>query len=70
MPLDDPVLRSRESRGKYGVQGLPTPITIDQQGKVAGVHVGDSPQLHEDVTTAATGCWRRRTPIDPIVRSS
>jgi thiol-disulfide isomerase/thioredoxin len=52
MQLDYPVLRSQEMPGKYGVQGFPTLIIIDQQGKVADIHVGYSPQLYEDVTAA------------------
>ncbi len=50
MQLDYPVLRSQEMPGKYGVQGFPTLIIIDKQGKVADIHVGYSPQLFEDVT--------------------
>jgi thiol-disulfide isomerase/thioredoxin len=52
MQLDYPVLRSQELPGKYGVQGFPTLIIIDQQGKVADIHVGYSPQLYEEVTAA------------------
>jgi thiol-disulfide isomerase/thioredoxin len=50
MQLDYPVLRSQDLPGKYGVQGFPTLIIIDQQGKVADVHVGYSQQLYEEVT--------------------
>jgi thiol-disulfide isomerase/thioredoxin len=52
MQLDYPVLRSQELPGKYGVQGFPTLIIIDKDGKVADVHVGYSPQLYEEVTAA------------------
>jgi hypothetical protein len=52
MQLDYPVLRSQETPAKYAVQGFPTLIIIDQQGKVADVHVGYSPQLYEEVTAA------------------
>jgi thiol-disulfide isomerase/thioredoxin len=52
MQLEYPVLRSDELPGKYGVTGFPTLIIVDQQGKVADVHVGYSPQLFEEVTTA------------------
>jgi len=52
MELDYPVLRSQDLPGKYGVQGFPTLIIIDQQGKVADVHVGYSRQLFEEVTAA------------------
>jgi len=52
MQLDYPVLRSQELPGKYGVRGFPTLIIIDQQGKVADIHVGYSDHLFEDVTAA------------------
>ena len=52
MQLDYPVLRSQELPAKYGVQGFPTLIIIDQQGKVADIHVGYSPRLYEEVTAA------------------
>jgi thiol-disulfide isomerase/thioredoxin len=50
MKLDYPVLRSEELPAKYGVDGFPTLIIIDQHGKVADIHVGYSPQLYEEVT--------------------
>jgi thiol-disulfide isomerase/thioredoxin len=50
MQLDYPVLRSQELPAKYGVQGFPTLIIIDQDGKVADIHIGYSPQLFEAVT--------------------
>jgi peroxiredoxin len=52
MQLDYPVLHSQELPGRYGVQGFPTLIIIDQQGKVADIHVGYSGRLYEDVTEA------------------
>ena len=50
MALDYPVLRSEELPAKYGVNGFPTLIVIDQQGKIADVHIGYSDHLFEDVT--------------------
>ncbi len=50
MQLAYPVLRSEELPAKYAVQGFPTLVIIDQEGKVADVHVGYSPQLYEHVT--------------------
>ena len=50
MALEYPVLRSDELPGKYGVSGFPTLVIIDQQGKVADVHIGYSDHLFEDVT--------------------
>jgi len=52
MQLDYPVLRSQDLPAKYGVQGFPTLIIIDQKGKVADIHVGYSAQLFEEVTAA------------------
>ncbi len=52
MQLDYPVLRSLDLPTKYGVQGFPTLIIIDQKGNVADIHVGYSPQLFEEVTAA------------------
>ncbi len=52
MQLEYPVLRSEDLPAKYGVQSFPTLIIVDQQGKVAQIHVGYSPQLFEDVTAA------------------
>ena len=50
MSLEYPVLRSDELPGKYGVRGFPTLVVIDQEGKVADVHIGYSDHLFEDVT--------------------
>ncbi|APW61281.1 TlpA family protein disulfide reductase [Paludisphaera borealis] len=50
MAIAYPVLRSMDLAGKYGVQGFPTLVIIDQEGKVADVHVGYSDHLYEDVT--------------------
>jgi thiol-disulfide isomerase/thioredoxin len=49
MALEYPVLRSDELPAKYGVNGFPTLIVIDQQGKIADVHIGYSDHLFEDV---------------------
>ncbi len=50
MQLEYPVLRSEELPAKYAVQGFPTLIVVDQQGNVADIHVGYSPELYEQVT--------------------
>jgi peroxiredoxin len=52
MQLDYPVLHSQELPRRYEVQGFPTLIIIDQQGKVADIHVGYSRRLYEDETKA------------------
>ncbi len=49
MGLAYPVLLSRDLPGKYGVQGFPTLVIIDRDGKVADVHVGYSPRLFDEV---------------------
>ncbi len=52
MQLEYPVLRSEELPAKYAVQGFPTLIIVDQQGQVAEILGGYSPQLYENVTAA------------------
>ncbi len=51
MNLDYPVIRSMDLPERYGVPGFgfPTLVIIDQEGKVADIHVGYSPQLFERV---------------------
>jgi protein-disulfide isomerase-like protein with CxxC motif len=34
---------------KFGVQGFPTLIVIDQRGRVHDIHVGYTPTLREDL---------------------
>lgn len=50
MAIACPVLRSSDLAGRYGVQGFPTLVVVDQEGKVADVHVGYSDHLYEDVS--------------------
>ncbi len=50
MALEYPVLRSDELPAKYAVNSFPTLVVIDQQGKIADVHIGYSDHLFEDVT--------------------
>ena len=40
---------------KYGVQGFPTFIVIDQKGIVRARHVGYSPTLHDEMAKTITG---------------
>jgi thiol-disulfide isomerase/thioredoxin len=49
MKLTYPVLKAEGLPEKYGVQGFPTLIIIDQAGKVHDIHVGYSPTLRADV---------------------
>jgi thiol-disulfide isomerase/thioredoxin len=50
MQLEYPVLRSEDLPAKYAVQGFPTLIIVDQQGNIADIHVGYSPELYAQVT--------------------
>jgi len=49
MGLNYPTLRAEGIAEKYNVQGFPTLIIIDPQGKIADVHVGYSPQIRQEV---------------------
>jgi thiol-disulfide isomerase/thioredoxin len=49
MPIKYPTLKGEGLPQKFGVQGFPTLIIIDQQGKVHDIHVGYSPNLREEV---------------------
>jgi thiol-disulfide isomerase/thioredoxin len=48
--LDYPQVQAAGIPEKFGVQGFPTLIIIDQQGAVRDVHVGYSPDLFESVS--------------------
>ncbi len=49
MALKYPTLKGEGLPEKFGVQGFPTLIVIDQRGRVHDIHVGYSPTLREDV---------------------
>ena len=49
MGLKYATLRAEGIPEKYGVQGFPTLIVIDPEGKVRDVHVGYSPTLRTDL---------------------
>jgi peroxiredoxin len=49
MALKYPTLKAEGQPERFGVQGFPTLIVIDQQGRVHDIHVGYSPTLREDV---------------------
>ena len=49
MALKYPTLKAEGLPQRFGVQGFPTLIVIDQQGKVHDIHVGYSPTLREEV---------------------
>jgi thiol-disulfide isomerase/thioredoxin len=50
LALDYPQVQATGIPEKFGVEGFPTLIIIDQQGTVRDVHVGYSPDLHEKVS--------------------
>jgi thiol-disulfide isomerase/thioredoxin len=50
LALDYPQVQATGIPEKFGVQGFPTLIIIDQKGNVRDVHVGYSPNLRETVS--------------------
>jgi len=50
MAIKYPTIKASGIPQKYGVQGYPTLIVIDKQGKVREIHVGYSPRLYEDLS--------------------
>ena len=49
MQLKYPTIKAEGIPAKYGIQGFPTLIIIDQAGVVRDVHVGYSPTLRKDI---------------------
>jgi thiol-disulfide isomerase/thioredoxin len=49
MALKYPTLKADGLPQRFGVQGYPTLIIIDRQGKIHDIHVGYSPTLREDI---------------------
>ena len=50
MNLRYPTIRAADLPEKFGVQGYPTLIVVDQRGKIREVHVGYSPRLFDELT--------------------
>jgi thiol-disulfide isomerase/thioredoxin len=50
MALRYPVIQARELPEKFGVQGYPTLIVIDQHGKIRDIHFGYSPRLFDELS--------------------
>jgi thiol-disulfide isomerase/thioredoxin len=50
MGLPYPVIQARELPEKFGVQGYPTLIVIDQHGIIRDIHFGYSPRLFEELS--------------------
>jgi thiol-disulfide isomerase/thioredoxin len=59
MKLNYPVLKAQGLPEKYKVQGFPTLVIIDPEGKVADFHVGYSPTLREDVAAVIKGLIKK-----------
>lgn len=55
MALNYPVLKAQGVPEKYHVRGFPTLVIIDQEGKVADVHVGYSATLRQEVGKTVKG---------------
>lgn len=60
MALKYPTLKAEGLPERFGVQGFPTLIVIDQQGKVHDIHVGYSPTLREELTTVIQGLLAKK----------
>jgi thiol-disulfide isomerase/thioredoxin len=60
MGLKYPTLKAEGLPAKFGVQGFPTLIVIDQEGKVHDIHVGYSPTLRDDVGKVIRGLLDRK----------
>jgi peroxiredoxin len=50
LSLNYPVLKAEGVPEKYSVRDFPTLIIVDQDGRVADIHVGYSPTLRAEVT--------------------
>jgi hypothetical protein len=50
MGLNYPVLKAEGVPEKYHVRGFPTLVIVDQEGKVADIHVGYSATLRDEVS--------------------
>lgn len=62
LALRYPTLKAEGLPEKFGVQGFPTLIVIDQQGKVADIHVGYSTTLHEDLGRQIRNLLEKKSP--------
>jgi len=60
MGLNYPTLRAEGLPEKYHVRVFPTLIVIDQEGKVADIHVGYSPTLREEVWRSVKNLLARK----------
>lgn len=60
MKLNYPTLKATGVPEKYHVRGFPTLVIIDQDGKIADIHVGYSPTLREDVSQSVKKLLSRK----------
>jgi len=60
MQLKYPTLKAQDLTGKYGVEGFPTLIIIDQQGAIRDIHLGYNPTLRQDVGKAVGALLERK----------
>ena len=65
MGLKYETLRAKGIPEKYGVQGFPTLIIVDREGKVSDVHVGYSPTLQVEVAKGIEGLLKPETKVKP-----
>jgi peroxiredoxin len=55
MGLRYPIIQAHGLPAKFGVEGYPTLIVIDRQGKIRDVHIGYSPRLFEELSAEVRG---------------
>jgi peroxiredoxin len=55
MGLRYPIIQARALPEKFGVDGYPTLIVIDQQGKIRDIHYGYSPKLFDELSAIVRG---------------
>jgi protein-disulfide isomerase-like protein with CxxC motif len=60
MAISYPTLKAAELSERYGVQGFPTLLIIDQEGVVRDIHVGYSRNLAKSVITTVEKLLARR----------
>ncbi|WP_422927735.1 TlpA family protein disulfide reductase [Singulisphaera sp. PoT] len=60
MKLNYPTVKAQGVPEKYNVQGFPTLIVVDQEGKVADIHVGYSATLRDEVSRIIRGLLAKK----------
>jgi thiol-disulfide isomerase/thioredoxin len=59
LKLTYPVLQAKEVAERYGIQGYPTLLVIDPQGRVEGIFAGYSPTLAEELIACVRQALRK-----------